>query len=147
MSGGPLLVGGLLFLAWGMFGGMKLEGRMHEVIARRTPSGRAVLPFALGTGGLGLALMVGPVLLVDEHPAVALLLLVPVPVGVFVMAPLVLMCTPMQFSVWKHLLDDLERSGLDRSRARGWVAVMGPWALLMLGLFCFALMILSTYLP
>ena len=55
--------GGLLALAWGWIGGVTLEGRMLEVIARRVPSARAVLPFALGTGGFGLALMVGSILL------------------------------------------------------------------------------------
>lgn len=147
MSGGVLLVGGLLALAWGWIGGVTLEGRMLEVIARRVPSARAVLPFALGTGGFGLALMVGSILLLDEHPGVALMLLAPVPAGIVVMAPLVVMCTPMTLSLWRHLLDDLEGSGLDRARARGWVAVMGPWALLMLAQFAVALMILSLHVP
>lgn len=147
MSGGVLLVCGLLALAWGWIGGMKLEERMLEVIARRTPSGREVLPFALGTGGLGLALTVGSVLLIDEHPGVALILLLPVIASVFVMAPVVVMCMPMTYSLWRHLLEDLERSGLDRARARSWVAVMGPWAVLMLTQFTIALLMLSTLVP
>lgn len=138
----PVLAVLLLAVAWGTGGSAWLEARILSAVGNRPAPVRSALVFALGTGGAGLALMAVASWLLDHVFLLGWVLLGLLSAATFAVMPLVLLCMPLQVSLWKYLREDLERVGLSRRAARAWIAVMAPWALLMMMLHVLATLVL-----
>lgn len=137
MGWSVLIVSGL-GLVWGVVGGYRHEDRLLSTFVDRGPVARTVLPFAAVTGTAAVLLMVAANSVSDDRPALSIVLLAVLFAGIFAMMPLVVMCAPAPSTGYEHLWQDLREWGLERGPAAGWVAIMAPWALLMIGLYVFS---------